>query len=308
MGTSVFANEILEKLLAEKYTLVGVYTKPDKKIGREQVVKPGIVKETAQKNSLPIFQPKRFDKETVAELSSLKPDLIIVASYGKILPKEVLEMPGFGCLNVHASLLPELRGPSPIQNALLQGKTETGITIMLMDEGIDTGAILSQEKIAIEPEDSSGTLFPKLANLGANLLAQTLPHWINRQIEPTEQDSQKATLCQLIDREDGHVFWNHGAESIYNRYRALTPWPGIFSFWKADGDLLRVKLLEISLQKKDPLSSHEIGEVFELADKIAVQTMEGAIILETIQLEGKKPASAKDFVNGYKNFVGSILS
>lgn len=308
MGTSFFANTILEKLLAEKYNILGVYTKPDKKTGRKQTLKPGIVKETAQKNSLRTFQPQRFDKETIAELSSLRPDIIIVASYGKILPKAVLDMPGFGCINVHASLLPELRGPSPIQNALLQGKTETGVTIMLMDEGIDTGAILSQEKIAIDKDDSSGTLFPKIADLGAELLAKTLPAWINRQIEPAQQEKEKATLCQLIEREDGHIFWSHKAAEIHNRYRALTPWPGIFSFWRMDGELLRLKLLKISLQKTDPLTRHEIGQVFELGDKIAVQAMEGAIVLETVQLEGKNPVSAKDFTNGYKDFIGSILS
>lgn len=307
MGTSPLAETALKRLIEEQYNLVGVFTKADKKVGRKQELRPTPVKKLAEANNIPVFEPRRFSEEAVSGLRELKPDLIIVAAYGKILPKDVLDMPGFGCINIHASLLPKFRGPSPIQNALLAGKRETGITIMLMDEHVDTGDILIQEKMPIAPRDTFATLHDKLALLGADLLARTLPLWIGRKIEPVPQDHGKATLCQLIEREDGHIFWEEEAQAIYNRYRALHPWPGIFSFWRTEGSLLRLKLLEVSLHSTDPAVKHQTGEIFELGDKIGVQTLKGVIVIEKLQLEGKKPMSAGDFVNGYPAFIGSIL-
>lgn len=307
MGTSHLAESILNSLVECEYNIVGVYTKQDKKVGRKQELSESPVKKIAVKNSLPVFQPLRFNSETIEELKNLKPDLIIVAAYGKILPKEVLKIPGFGCINVHVSLLPKYRGPSPIQNALLNGEKETGVTIMLMDEGIDTGDILFQEKIKIDKDETSESLTGKLTELSSKTLLKTLPLWIERRISPQKQDHKKATLCQLIEREDGHIFWEDEAENIYNRYRALYPWPGIFTFWKNNGSLLRLKLIKISVQKTDVQNQKQIGEVFQLGEKIGVKTLKGIVFLQEIQLEGKKAVSIENFINGYPSFVGSIL-
>lgn len=307
MGTSSLAQTVLKALIDEKYNIVGVFTKPDKKAGREQVMAEIPVKKLAQESSIPVFQPAKFNDDAVDELKKLKPDMIIVAAYGKILPKKVLDMPGFGCLNVHVSLLPKYRGPSPIQNVLMNGEKETGTTIMLMDEGVDTGNMLAQEKIAIADTDTADILSEKLADCSAKLLVRTLPLWVDRKIEPQVQDHTRATLCQLIEREDGHIFWEEEAETIFNKYRALYPWPGIFTFWRNGANLGRLKLLEISLQRLNPQTKVPVGQVFELGDKIGVQTFEGVVFLEKIQLEGKKAVPIAEFVNGHPSFVGSVL-
>jgi len=307
MGTSDFAAKILEGMLEQKYNVVAVYTKPDKPIGRKQEILEGPVKKLAQKNKIEVLQPTRFNEDAICELKKLKPDMIVVAAYGKILPKEILSIPGFGCINVHGSLLPKFRGPSPIQNVLFVGGKETGITIMLMDEGMDTGDIISQKSLQIEPDETADVLFKKLSILGKALLLETLPLWVERKIEAKPQNNSEATLCQLIEREDGRIFWNEEAQAIYDKYRALYPWPGIFTYWKNDDSQLRLKLLKISLQKMAPQTEHSIGEVFALGDKVGVKASDGVIILEQIQAEGKKPASIADFMNGYPTFLGSIL-
>lgn len=307
MGTPSFAEKILLSLLEEKYNILAVFTQPDKKSGRkgESVTSP--VKVLAEKNKIPVIQPEKFDEQTISSLKELKPDLIVVAAYGKILPEKALEIPGFGSINVHASLLPKFRGASPIQNAILSGETETGITTMLMDKGMDTGDILLQEKISIDPNDTTPILMEKLKNKGAETLLKTIPLWIEKKISPIKQDSSKATLCQLIERSDGKIIWDNEAQDIYNRYRAFYPWPGIFSFWDENGLTKRIKLNKISLQKTNPQSQHRLGEIFQIGEEIGVQTGSGVIILNQIQLEGKDSVPAKDFANGYPNFIGSII-
>lgn len=307
MGTPVFASVILRELITKQYDLVAVYTQPDKPVGRKREIEESPVKVIARSHNLPVEQPARFDEASIETLKGYKPDLIVVAAYGRLLPEKVLNVPGFGCVNVHASLLPKFRGASPIQNALLQGDTETGVTIMLMDKGMDTGAILAQRSLAIDARDTTLTLSEKLSFLGAQLLTETLPSWIERTIEPTPQNNEQATLCQLIEREDGHIFWTEDAETIFNRFRALYPWPGIFGFWRQDDQLSRIKFKKISYQKMNSQSSHRLGEVFELGEKVGVQTASGVIFLETVHLEGKIEMSIQNFVKGYPQFIGGIL-
>jgi methionyl-tRNA formyltransferase len=307
MGTSYLAEEILSNLIENKYNIVGVYTKPDKKAGREKEITKSPVKILAENSNLTIFQPVKFNEEAIVELKKLKPDLIIVAAYGKILPKEVLEIPGFGAINIHPSLLPKFRGPSPIQNALLLGEKETGTTLMLMDAGMDSGDIIFQEKIEIEDDDNALTLTKKLSTLSKEAILKIIPLWIDRKIEAKPQDKSKITLCQLIERDDGRIFWEENAEIIYNKYRALYPWPGIFTFWKNENHLQRIKLLKISIQKLNAQVVHPAGFVFEIGDKIGVQTLDGIIIIEELQVEGKKPIKISEFINGYPNFLGNIL-
>jgi len=307
MGTSSFADAILAALLANKYNIIGVYTQPDKKVGREQKLEKSAVKITAEAAKIPVFSPTRFDATEITKLEAQKPDLLIVAAYGKILPQAVLDLPGFGAINVHASLLPNYRGPSPIQNAILSGEKETGATIMLMDAGIDTGAMLSQKKLTIGPNETSDELSARLAQLSAKLLLETIPQWIERKIKPTAQDDKKASLCQLIERGDGKIIWSDSAREIHNQYCAFFSWPGIFTHWEKASALVRIKLNKISFSENNLPENHRIGEVFETQEKIAVQTGKGLVFLEELQREGKTNLKIKDFLNGNPDFIGSIL-
>jgi len=306
-GTSEIAKEILEALVRGKYNIIAVLTQPDKKTGREQLIKKGSVKEFAQINKIPVLQPLKLNDEVVEKIKELEPDLIVVIAYGKIIPKEILEIPQFKSINIHPSLLPKFRGPSPIQNAILAGEKETGVTIMLMDEKMDHGDILFQKKVQIYPEDTAKILTKKIAPVSSKLLIETIPLWIEKKIIPLKQDDAQATYCQLIEREDGHIFWDSSAEDIHNKYRAFQPWPGIFSVWEKEDKILRIKLTNIKIDEKKTEKKYEMGEVFELDGEIKVKSMNNSIILKEVQLEGKKPTNIKDFVNGHKDFVGSRL-
>lgn len=309
MGTPDFAASFLQALIQNEYHVISVFTQPDKPQGRDQETVFSPVKTIAVANKIPVEQPLKITETEIEKLKEMKPDLIIVAAYGRILPKAFLDVPGFGCINVHPSLLPKYRGASPIQNAILNGETETGISIMLMDAGMDTGPILSQKSHPIDPNDTTITLEQKLGIEAVPLLMETIPLFIKRKIDPREQDSNEATLCELIEREDGRIFWNQSAEKIYNRYRAFTPWPGIFTYWKKtpDGMPLRLKLIMISHQKNNPAITRPYGEVFEVGEKIGISTDLGIIFPESVQLEGKDTVSIQDFVRGYPNFIGSVL-
>ncbi len=308
MGTPDFAATALRKLLDTDYHVVAVYTQPDKPVGRKQEMTASPVKLLAVGNSIPVEQPARFDQAAIDTLRQYKPDVIIVAAYGKILPKGVLDIPGFGCVNIHGSLLPRWRGASPVQNALLSGDEETGVTIMLMDEGMDTGPILAQMAVPIAPDDTSATLLDRLASAGADFLIETLPLFIRRKIEARPQPEAGATLCQLIERDDGRILWNETAETIWNQYRGLSPWPGVFTFWRVtDGEFVRLKLTRIAIDRADPSPRKRLGEVFEYGEKIGVQTGSGVIFIESLQPSGKDEMTARDFLNGRKGFLGSIL-
>jgi methionyl-tRNA formyltransferase len=308
MGTPELAASLLGTLIEKGYNIVGVVTKKDALVGRKKELKQSPVKEIALKHEIPVLQPEKLDPVAVQAIQELKPDLLFVAAYGKILPQTLLEFPGFGCINFHTSLLPKWRGASPIQNALLAGEKETGVTLMLMDKGMDTGDILAQTKVSIEPHDTTPLLTEKLLVAGTKLVLETLPQWIERRITPVKQDETQVTLCQLIEREDGHIFWTDDAESIYNRFRALSPWPGVFSYWKRGGnELIRLKLITLSYQKQNTQTIKPLGTVFEIGEKIGVQTTTGVVFLEVVQLEGKTPAPIEEFIRGYGDFIGGTL-
>lgn len=308
MGTPAFSAEILETLLQAHYNIVGVVTKPDRPVGREQTLETSPVKNIAVNHKLPILQPERLDAAALKQLKEWKPDLIVVVAYGKLLPETVLNLPGFGCVNIHTSLLPRWRGASPIQNALLAGDTETGVSLMLLDKGMDTGPIIAQKSCPIDPMERSDTLTEKLTALSKELLLETLPLWVKRKITATPQPGEGVTLCQLIEREDGRIFWDLTAPEIYNRYRGLYPWPGIFTFWKKDeDDLIRIKLHEIECQKVNPSTPRHVGEVFEIGEDLGVQTGSGVILIKSLQLEGKNKVSAAEFLRGNPKCVGSLL-
>lgn len=307
MGTPEFAGEILSALINEKYNIISAYTQPDKKIGRKQLLEKSPVKIVAEKNNIPVFTPVRLNVAAISEIEKQKPDIIVVAAYGKILPKAVLDLPEFGAINVHASLLPKYRGASPIQNAILNGETEAGATIMLMGEGIDTGDILSRRTVQINKNETSLELSKKLAGISASLLLKTIPLWLEKKITPRKQNDSMAGYCPMIKREDGKINWNDPAKNIYNCFRAFHPWPGIFSVWERRGKILRIKLNKISLPEKNNAALKTAGEVVNIGKKTAVATSGGFVILETVQLEGKPETKIEAFLNGYPDFIGSIL-
>ncbi len=233
MGTPPFASVVLERLLLSGYPVIACFTQPDKPVGRKMKLTPTPVKVTAAKYGIPVFQPNRLrDEEVVRQIKSLQPDLIITAAYGKILPASVLEIPEYGCLNVHGSVLPGYRGAAPIQWAILKGERETGVTIMRMDEGMDTGPVLSGAVCPIGHDENAPELTKRLAELGAELLVNTIPGYLDGTILLIPQDHERATYAPPITREQGRIDWTDSAESIHNRIRALVEWPGAYTGYK----------------------------------------------------------------------------
>ncbi len=308
MGTPGFAADILKNLIEANFNVAAISTQPDKKAGRKQKVLTSPVKKLAEQKKIKVFQPENLrDEKTVEEIKKINPDVIVVAAYGKILPMEILRIPPFGCLNIHASLLPKLRGASPVQNAILQGGKKTGVTLMLMNEGVDTGDILAQEKVIIKSEDTAETLLNKLSVLGGKMLVKHLPRWISGKIKPKPQDNKKASYCQLIKKSDGKIDWTQSAQEIYDRWRAFYLWPGIHSLININGQLKKIKLLRVSINPKLSLEKRP-GKILKHKEKIAVQAKRGVVFLEEVQLEGKKKVSIQDFIRGYPNFIGSKFS
>jgi methionyl-tRNA formyltransferase len=254
-------------------------------------------------HGLPVLQPPSLRRpEAVAELRDLAPEVIVVAAFGQILRAEVLNIPPQGCLNVHASLLPKYRGAAPVAAAILAGEGETGVTIMLMDEGMDTGPILSQAACSISPQDTRGSLRVRLARLGADLMLDTLPRWLAGAIEPRPQDHSQATYCRIIAKEDGLIDWSQSAVEIWRRSRAYHPWPSTYTYWR--GKLLKV----LSAEALPRWSGEgEPGQVMVLDEGLAVATGEGALFLTEVQLAGKRAMNIEDFARGQRDFVGSVL-
>jgi methionyl-tRNA formyltransferase len=233
MGAADLSCASLEVLARDaQLQITAVVTQPDHPKGRGLKPQPSPVKLLAQRLNLPVLQPPRVrDEKFITELRALQPDLIVVIAYGQILPPAILDLPRFGCLNIHTSLLPKYRGAAPIQWAIANGETETGVTIMKMDEGLDTGDIIAQRRISIHPEDDSAVLHDRLARLGAELLVQTIPDYAAGKIQPAPQPAEGASYAPKIKKEDGRIDWNRPARTILNRLRAFTPWPGAFTFW-----------------------------------------------------------------------------
>lgn len=329
MGTPLFAEKILANLLEKGISVSVVFTQPDRPMGRKKELVPSAVKLLAEANKIPIKQFERFDEQALEFFADNVPDLIIVAAYGLILPKSIIDLPAYGCINIHASLLPDLRGPSPIQTALLHGYTQTGTTIMLMDEKMDQGDILAQSEIFIEKTDNYNSLQDKLIVASNSLLIETLEDLINNKIKPIPQNHTTATYTKIISKQDAKVMWTQPAEDIYHQYQAFYRWPKIFSLWSQEKelaqkplaskttlktptfhkqDLKKIIFHEIDYSKRNDSIFREIGQVFTTDEgKIAIQTTEGLIFPKIIQLEGKNPVDIENFVNGYPQFISAIL-
>ena len=297
MGTPELAGVSLQALMrATEFKVVAVVTQPDQPKGRGLKLQPSPVKEIALRENLPVLQPERArDGKFIQQLRELQPDLIAVAAYGQILPQGILDLPPFGCLNVHTSLLPKYRGAAPIQRAILEGETETGVTIMKMDAGLDTGATLSQEKTPIRTDDNSQTLHDRLAQIGAALLVKTIPNYVTGKIQPTPQPTEGVSHAPKIKKEEGRIHWSETAHKCWNRVRAMNPWPGAFTFLPTQPQpaFLKIWQAETSTDSGPP------GKVLR-ADKsgIVIGCAEGSLRVLVLQREGGRRMTAQEFLAG----------
>ena len=308
MGTPEFAVPCLNALIKTKmFNIKAVYTQPDKPVGRKQILTAPPVKQLALEHDIPVLQPNKIRKnnEVLEHLKSLDLDLIIVVAYGKILPQEILDIPKFGCINVHASLLEKYRGAAPIQWAIANGETETGVTSMLMDAGMDTGYILLKKSCKINLDDTTITLSKRLSDLGADLLIETIPQLINKTISPIKQDDSKATKAPIINKNDGQIKWYNSASEIYNLLRAFTPWPSVFTIFS--DTTLKITQCNVILEK--PERNYEVGQVVEINKSgIVVATGSGLLLITKLQLSGSKEMNATDFARGQRLEPGYIFA
>jgi len=301
MGSPDFAVPALQALVDHSpeiippYKIVGVVTQPDRPSGRGRSLLPPPVKSAALELGLPLMQPEKLRAPAAMQvLVSWSPDLIIVSAFGQILRPEVLDLPKFGCLNIHGSLLPRWRGAAPIQAAILAGDHETGITIMKMDPGIDTGPVISHRSIPIAPGETAGTLFTRLAPLGAQLLIETLPAYLSNELRPLPQPETGATYARMLKKEDGLLDFNQPALDLERQVRAFNPWPGAYLVHQ--GEPLKIQLASLVP------GSFDVGKPFIHHGFPAVGTSNGALVLEQVQPPGKKPMSGKSFLAGGRNW------
>ncbi|MBA4551629.1 methionyl-tRNA formyltransferase [Thermoactinomyces vulgaris] len=302
MGTPDFAVPSLRLLLEEKdqVEVIGVVTQPDRPKGRKKVLTPPPVKVEAIKHDLPVFQPQKLrSEEAIRQVLELQPDLIVTAAYGQILPEPVLNAPKYGCINVHASLLPKYRGGAPIHHAIINGEKETGVTIMYMVKALDAGDMLLQRAIPITSGDNVGTMHDKLANLGAELLKEVLPSILDGTVQAVPQDDEQATFAPNITREDEKIDWERTAQELDCQIRGLCPWPVAYTLWKGKP----FKIWKASVVNEE--TQGEPGTVIRLdADGIVVATGKGLLRLTEVQPSGKKPMPTRQFINGRQMKAG----
>ncbi len=302
MGTPEFAVGTLEGLIAAGCQMVGVYTQPDRPKGRGKKLAMSPVKELALKHEIPVFQPlKMRDPQAIEKLKALEPDLIVVVAYGQILPKAVLDIPKFNCINVHASLLPKYRGAAPINMAIVDGETETGVTTMLMDVGLDTGDMLVKRSLTIGPNETAGELHDRLAVLGREVMDETLKQLCAGTLQAEKQDDSLSCYASMMKKEDGLIDWSRSAQQIHNQVRGLEPWPGAYT-------ALEGEALKIAATRVDATASGDAGCVLA-ADKngVLVACGEGALLIGELQLPGKKRLPAAAFLSGRQLPVGTRL-
>ncbi|QWV94071.1 methionyl-tRNA formyltransferase [Geomonas oryzisoli] len=301
MGTPEFACPTLRTLIERGENVVAVVTQPDRPKGRGQQTLPPPVKVVAESHGIPVLQPVKVRlPESIDQIRALEPDLIVVIAFGQILPKALLDIPTHGCINVHASLLPRYRGAAPLNWCIINGETETGVTTMMMDVGLDTGDMLLKSATPIDPDEDTQSLHDRMSQLGAELLAQTLDRLVAGELVPEKQDDALTCYAPIMKKEDGLIDWTRSAQDIKNQVRGMTPWPGAFSF--LDDKLLKVYKVQTAAGTGNP------GEVVAAGrDGIEVACGEGSLVIRELQLEGKKRMAAGDFLAGYKVPAGSLL-
>ena len=308
MGTPDFAVPVLDALCSSGHEVAAVYTRPDRPAGRGRRLSPPPVKVFAEQHGIPVLQPVSLRQErTIETLASLEPLAMVVAAYGRILPSEMLRVPPLGVLNVHPSLLPRYRGPSPVTEAILDGESKVGVTVMLLDEGMDTGPVLAQKETDVFPNETADQLTRRLLALGAELLAEVLPAWEAGEIKPVPQNEDEASVTRLYSREDGELDWSLPAEYLARRLRALHPWPSCFTHW--DGRLLKVirgRALEENVG--DAVIGQVVAPGKAAVYTVGVATGKGVLILDEIQMEGRRTQPAGEFLKGQPHFPGAVLS
>ena len=299
MGTPEFAVTALTCLI-DQHEVIGVVTQPDRPAGRNRQLQQSAVKQVAVQHGIPVFQPEKIRREAaITELKQWSPDVYVVAAFGQILPQSVLDIPPHGSLNIHASLLPRWRGAAPIQAAIRAGDSESGITIMKMDAGLDTGPILTQRAIPLAPDETGASLHDKLAQLGADLLIDTLPGYLDGSIQPQTQDEALVTTAPTIRKEEGHIDWTQPALTIERLVRAFTPWPGTSTHWQ--GQPLKV------LNGTAGTGDAQPGLVVEKDGQIAIGTGEGLFYPTRLQVAGRSALAIDDFLRGRPDFTGAHL-
>lgn len=302
LGTPEFAVPGLKAILEDnRFEVIAVITQPDKKVGRHQELAPPPVKVVAQENNIKVLQPEKIS-DIKNEIADLKPDLAVVIAYGQIIPKDILDIPEHGFINVHASLLPKCRGASCIQGPILDGDKITGITIMKIDEGLDTGPILQQAEINIELDDTASSMHDKLSKLSARILGDVLNDYIDGKITPKPQPKTGVSFVKTLKKADGQINWQNSAINIERMIRALNPWPGTFTDFQGKN----LKILSASHKILD-INKYKIGKVFLHNNKPTIQCGQGALAVNRLQLEGKKKIEAEDFIRGNNDFVGCVL-
>ena len=305
MGTPDFAVTVLEGILKTEHEVGLVATQPDKAKNRGKKIQYTPVKEKALAHGIPVLQPEkvRGNEEFLAKLREYQPDIIVVVAYGQILPKEILELPKYGCVNVHASLLPHLRGAAPIQRAIIDGDKETGVTIMQMDKGLDTGDILLVEKYRLAPKETGGSLFDKLSELGGPLLLQALDLAERGELSPVPQEHEKHTYAKMLTKALGEIDFNQSAEVVERLIRGLNPWPSAYTH--LSGKMLKIWDADVVASE----TKGEPGQIVQVdKDGFMVQTGKDLLKINSLQLEGKKRMDAESFLRGYTLEVGSTLS
>ncbi|MCC3645637.1 MAG: methionyl-tRNA formyltransferase [Bacillota bacterium] len=295
MGTPDFSVPVLKQIIDDGYEVIGVVTQPDRPVGRKKVLTPPPVKVEAEKQGIPVYQPEKIRQpDELEKVLALKPDLVVTAAFGQILPKELLDAPKYGCINVHASLLPELRGGAPIHYSILQGKEKTGITIMYMAEKLDAGDILTQVEVPITETDTVGTLHDKLSEAGSKLLSETLPKLLNGELNPIKQNEEKATFAYNIKREQEKIDWSKTGEEIYNHIRGLNPWPVAYTTF--DGKVVKIW----NSKKVKHAKSEEPGTIIRLEEDgiVVASGNDTAVKITELQPSGKKKMPAEQFLRG----------
>ena len=304
-GTPQFAVPTLEKLIAAGFTVQLVVTNPDEPAGRGHKTKPPPVKEAAERARLGIFQPRKLrDREAEDYISSFRPEAIVVVAYGHLIPPWMIELPKFGCINLHGSLLPKYRGAAPIQWAIVRGERTTGVTTMQIDEGLDTGPILLQRKTEIRPDDTTEALFERLGSMGSDLIVETLRGLESGTVQPQPQDSSAATLAPMLSKEDGRIDWSKTAEEISRRVRGLRPWPGAFASFRGEQLLVWMALATHDPAPQVPLP----GTMLDHSGRLMVVCADRTTLeIKEVQLPGRKRIPARDFMNGARLRPGEKL-
>ncbi|MEE9520168.1 MAG: methionyl-tRNA formyltransferase [Dehalococcoidales bacterium] len=305
MGSPEFAVPPLGHLILSQYHIVAVYTQPDKPAGRGRSLVPTPVKRAAITWKLPVMQPASLKgAEVVAQLADFHPDVIVVAAFGQILPQSVLDLPRYGCINIHPSLLPRFRGASPVASAILAGDEFTGVSLMLLDKGVDTGPILGRAQISISARDTTGSLTAKLSLLAARLLLEVLSCWAGGELTPQPQNEDEVVYSAPISKEEGEIDWHLPAADIWRRVRAFQPWPGCYTRWRGK----QFKIIEAVPLPGE--GTFEVGQVVATEGAKAgfgVGTGEGILGVSKVQLEGRRAMSAAEFLRGQREFIGAIL-